>query len=140
MRITLLTAETATRLAHELTPQLKQLIGLRRELGRLESRLDVVSLTLAGASAGNPDAAERRTLASRRGQLAARIRSGLEAIHERGAVVKDLDLGLLDFYSLAGDRLVFLCWKLGEPEVAHWHSLDGGFASRRSLDKSPLEE
>ena len=140
MRLTLFTAETATRLAHDLTPQLKQLIGLRRELQRLESRLGVVSLTLAGASAGNPDATEARGLASRRGQLAARIRAGLESIHERGAVVKDLDLGLLDFYSLAGDRLVFLCWKLGEPEVAHWHSLDGGYASRRPLDKSPLED
>ncbi|HUK64136.1 MAG TPA: DUF2203 family protein, partial [Dongiaceae bacterium] len=64
----------------------------------------------------------------------------LDAVDERGAVVKDLDLGLIDFYSLAGDRLVFLCWKLGEAEVAHWHPLDGGYASRRPLDCSPLEE
>ena len=48
-------------------------------------------------------------------------------------MVKDLDQGLIDFYALAGDRLVFLCWKLGEREVAHWHPLDGGFEQRQSL-------
>lgn len=140
MKITLFTAERATRLALELEPELKRLVGLRHELYRLESRLDVLSLALAGASSGNPDADEVRALTARRGELAARVRTGLEAIQEHGAVVKDLDQGLLDFYSLAGDRLVFLCWKLGEAEVAHWHSLDGGYASRRPLDKSPLEE
>jgi hypothetical protein len=140
MRITLFTVERATRLAHELAPQLEHLVGLRRELRRLEERLGVVSLALAGATEGNPDAEELRALASRRGELTARIRAGLEAIDDRGAVVKDLDLGLIDFYSLAGDRLVFLCWKLGEAEVGHWHPLDGGYASRRSLDTSPLEE
>jgi hypothetical protein len=30
-------------------------------------------------------------------------------------------------------RIVFLCWKLGEPEVTHWHELDAGFAGRQSL-------
>ncbi len=140
MKVTLFTAEKATRLAQELTPQLRHLVELRQQLRRLESRLDVLKLTLAGATPGNPDAEELRTLASRRGDLTVRIRAGLEAIHERGPVVKDLDLGLIDFYSLAGDRLVFLCWKLGEAEVAHWHPLDGGYASRRPLDRSPLEE
>ena len=140
MRITLFTAERATRLAHELEPQLQQLIRLKRELDRIESRVEVVSLMLAGASSGNPDAGEMHALASRRGELTKRLGAGLEAIQERGAVVKDLDRGLLDFYSLSGDRLVFLCWKLGEAEVAHWHSLDGGYAARRPLDKSPLEE
>ena len=140
MKITLFTAERATRVAHELEPELERLVGLRHELYRLESRLAVLSLALAGASSGNPDAEEVRALTARRGELAARVRAGLEGIQEHGAVVKDLDQGLLDFYSLAGDRLVFLCWKLGEPEVAHWHSLDGGYASRRPLDKSPLED
>lgn len=140
MKITLFTAERATKLAHELTPQLEAMIEARREMTRIESRLDVMALALAGASPDNPDAAEARDLAVRRTDLAARIRSGLEVIHDRGCIVKDLDAGLLDFYSLAGDRLVFLCWKLGEAEVAHWHPLEGGFASRRPLDHSPLEE
>jgi hypothetical protein len=140
MKITLFTAESATKLAHELAPKLRQLVGLHREMHALETRLGVLALALSGASAENPDAAEAGRLASRRGELAAQLRAGLEFIHGRGPVVKDLELGLLDFYSLAGDRLVFLCWKLGESDVAHWHALDGGFSSRQPLDKSPLED
>src|SRR6185369_8069988 len=134
MRITLFTVDKANRLLQELKPQIEQLVTERRDMRRIEERLNVMSLALAGASADNPDAAEARHLVTERTEIAARVRKGLEAIQSRGCVVKDLDQGLLDFYSLAGDRLVFLCWKLGEPEVAHWHTLDGGFASRRPLD------
>ena len=140
MRITLFTVDKANRLLQELKPQIEQLVTERRDMRRIEERLNVMSLALAGASADNPDSAEARHLVTERTEIAARVRKGLEAIQSRGCVVKDLDQGLLDFYSLAGDRLVFLCWKLGEPEVAHWHTLDGGFASRRPLDGSPLED
>jgi hypothetical protein len=30
-------------------------------------------------------------------------------------------------------REVYLCWRLGEPDVAHWHELEGGFAGRQKL-------
>jgi hypothetical protein len=30
-------------------------------------------------------------------------------------------------------REVYLCWRLGEPEVAHWHELNEGFAGRQKL-------
>ncbi len=140
MKITLFTVEEASKLARTLVPQLETLVALRREMRRIESRIDVVTLTLAGASAGNPDAAEARALTERRSDLAARVQRGLEAIHKHGCVVKDLEQGLLDFYSIVGDRVIFLCWKLGEPEITHWHTLDGGFATRQPLDKSPLED
>jgi hypothetical protein len=41
--------------------------------------------------------------------------------------------GLIDFPSLVDDRLVYLCWKLGEPEVLYWHELEAGFRGRQSL-------
>ena len=40
---------------------------------------------------------------------------------------------LCDFYSMMNGREVFLCWRLGEPEVSHWHDLDSGFAGRQPL-------
>ena len=139
MRITLFSAEQATRLARELTPELERLVRVRRYAVRVERQLEVMSLALAGASADNPDASEMRTLVERRQELAAQVRDGLRLIHDRGCIVKDLDRGLLDFYALAGDRLVFLCWQLGEKEVSHWHTLAGGFSARQPLDRSPLE-
>ena len=54
-------------------------------------------------------------------------------------MVKDLDKGLVDLYALLADRLIFLCWHLGEAEVAFWHSLDSGFQGRQSLKNAGLE-
>ena len=28
----------------------------------------------------------------------------------------------------------FLCWQLGEDDVAYWHGLEEGFAGRKPLD------
>lgn len=139
MKITLFNAQQATQLAQELSPHLEQLVAWRQELRTIETRLEVLSLALAGATPENPDMDEARALGARRADRASRIRLGLGAILEAGAIVKDLDTGLLDFYALSGDRLVFLCWKLGESEVKHWHPLEGGFTTRRPLDQSPLE-
>jgi hypothetical protein len=50
-----------------------------------------------------------------------------------GVVVKDLETGLLDFPTERDGEVVFLCWRYGEPSVAHWHSLDAGFAGRQPL-------
>lgn len=54
----------------------------------------------------------------------------LEAI---GAELKDPQQGLVDFRSQLEDREIYLCWKLGESDIAHWHELDEGFDSRREL-------
>ncbi len=41
--------------------------------------------------------------------------------------------GLVDFPSQMDGRLVYLCWKLGEPEILHWHDIDAGFGGRQPL-------
>lgn len=65
--------------------------------------------------------------------LADEINALLTEIQETGCVVKDLDAGLIDFWSRIGEEDIFLCWKLGESEVSHWHSLKEGFTQRKSL-------
>ena len=47
--------------------------------------------------------------------------------------LKDYDTGLIDFRHIKDGREVYLCWKLGEPEVAHWHELDAGFSGRQKI-------
>jgi hypothetical protein len=60
----------------------------------------------------------------------------VEELQALGVLVKDLDQGLVDFPARNGDDEVLLCWRLGEDEVAFWHTLDDGFAGRRPL---PIE-
>jgi hypothetical protein len=58
----------------------------------------------------------------------------LAEIEEIGVQVKDLEQGLLDFPSVVDGQTVLLCWKLGEKEIAYWHSVEDGFAGRKPLD------
>jgi len=50
-----------------------------------------------------------------------------------GIELKDYGRGLIDFPSMRDDREVYLCWQLGEPEVAYWHELDAGYAGRQRI-------
>lgn len=61
-----------------------------------------------------------------------KLRTYIDELRRLGVEFKGAD-GLCDFYSIMDGREVFLCWKLGEPEVKFWHDLDAGFAGRRPL-------
>jgi hypothetical protein len=57
----------------------------------------------------------------------------VERIGQLGVVLKDLDMGLLDFPHEREGRVVFLCWHPPEERVAYWHDLDAGYAGRQPL-------
>ena len=61
------------------------------------------------------------------------ISKHIDKIHEGGVVVKDLETGLCDFPFMMDGRMVYLCWKLGEPDIKWWHETDAGFADRKPL-------
>jgi hypothetical protein len=55
-------------------------------------------------------------------------------IEQLGALVKDLDIGLLDFMARYEGRDVCLCWKLGEDAIRYWHGAEEGFRGRKEID------
>ena len=71
----------------------------------------------------------------RREQSAERLKGAVENIQELGCVIKDLDIGLVDFPTLFRGEEVYLCWKLGEPRIAFWHGTQEGFAGRKAIDE-----
>jgi hypothetical protein len=118
---------------NEIRPLAEELVAHRVEQRRCEER----QAELAARIAGNGGAIEPQTLAAaeeaeQRERVA--VARCVNAIHERGAIVKDLDEGLLDFPALRDGEEILLCWRLGEPEVAYWHGLEEGFAGRKRLD------
>jgi hypothetical protein len=62
-----------------------------------------------------------------------RMQDYLQELDKLGIELKDPFTGLVDFRSMIDGREVYLCWRLDEPEVAHWHELDAGFAGRQKL-------
>lgn len=103
----------------ELLPALQE---ARRKLLEGSERIRSV----AGRNGGGRGGAERL-------EAAATIRRGVEELAEAGIVLRDADTGLVDFPSEREGRQVFLCWRLGEDAVAHWHEVDAGLGGRKPL-------
>ena len=64
-----------------------------------------------------------------------RVQESLAEIDTIGVQVKDLEAGLLDFPFRLDDQVVLLCWRLGEPAIEHWHTMESGFGGRQPLDE-----
>ena len=58
----------------------------------------------------------------------------IDELTKLGVELKGPD-GLCDFPSLRDGREVYLCWRLGEPQVTHWHEKNTGFAGRQPVDR-----
>ena len=111
---------------------LPQIVSIFERIGALREELDERQTDLEGVhraapgNGGHHDGPELVTRSEMIGRL-------LLEVENLGAVVKDPDSGLIDFPHLRDGQEVFLCWKLGEKSVAHWHELDAGFQGRQSL-------
>lgn len=99
----------------------------RRDLAREVNRIQM----LGGAIVDRDAISAMRTKAETK---AAEVNSAIERIHEFGCLVKDLDVGLIDFPTRFRGREVYLCWKLGEEGIGWWHGTDEGFAGRKRVD------
>jgi hypothetical protein len=67
-------------------------------------------------------------------KAAAELSRLVEKVQEMGCEMKDIDQGLIDFRAEREGREVYLCWKLGEPDIRWWHDLESGFAGRQPLE------
>lgn len=57
----------------------------------------------------------------------------IDEIHHRGCLLKDVDSGLVDFYSVHNGRVVYLCWQLGEEGISSWHEIGRGYMHRQPI-------
>lgn len=57
----------------------------------------------------------------------------IDELESLGCLVKDLDLGLIDFYFRFENRDILLCWKFGEKEIKYWHETYVGFQGRKPI-------
>ena len=62
------------------------------------------------------------------------LKNAMERIEEIGVLVKDLDIGLVDFPARLNNEEIYLCWRLGEDRIRFWHRPDEGFAGRKPID------
>jgi len=114
--------------ANSLLPTLRPLLERAREVSAVladrEKRRHLRSVTV-----GNGGGAAAREMMAEGDELS-RI---VTEITRLGVVVRDPSTGLVDFPAEREGEPVYLCWRLEEGEVAHWHDRDSGFAGRQPL-------
>lgn len=126
--------------ANRLIPYLEQALGslsvAAREIAALQREVQVLTaIESTGATSKSHDVRELREKEALSARMLEEFRASLHEIASRGCILRDLDLGLVDFYTMARDRVVCLCWRLGEPRITHWHTTDEGFSGRRPLSE-----
>lgn len=130
----LFTVSEAERTRREVEPILIEAMDCRRKVSELDENLAHVAhriMLLGGSIVPYEKTAKVRF---ERDHLADAIKAALARIEATGCVVKDLDVGLLDFPALVDNEEVYLCWKLGEERIRFWHRQDEGFAGRKPID------
>jgi hypothetical protein len=103
-----------------------------KELQDLNHRI----LLSGGLFVDVPKIARRR---AERDKAVQGTKDALAEIEAIGVQVKDLDLGLLDFPCIVDDKIVLLCWKLGEEKIEYWHGVEEGFRGRKRIDERILK-
>jgi hypothetical protein len=116
------TREQANAELAELRERLPRLRDARREVIRSSERITEAVAADGGGVAGSDWFEAQRILKAEVIYLA-----------ERGILLRDPETGLVDFPGEVDGRQVFLCWRLGEDEVAWYHGQHAGFSSRKPL-------
>ena len=131
------TVDQANRLLPVLIPLLEELRALKRRVDDLQD--EQRRLFEKARTNGHNRAAEVADLAGQTERLINETGERLARIRALGVEVKDIELGLIDFLSLHRGQRVYLCWKLGEPSVRFWHTLEGGYAGRQPIPGTDSE-
>ncbi len=122
--------------ANALLPRLRNLLFQIQESKANHDRLEEQAEKYAQHVSSNGHVVEKKLNETRQelAKAATEVNSLIARVNELGCDVKDIDEGLVDFRTERDGRDVYLCWKLGEPDIRWWHELDAGFAGRRPLE------
>lgn len=130
--------------AELLLPRLEQLLrGAMEQKTRLtesgqELTRQMERIVLAGGCQVNVSSIAHTK--RQKDESAQRLQQVVEEIESTGCLLKDLDIGLVDFPCRVAAREFYLCWKLGEPSIHFWHNTDEGFARRKPIDDQMIRQ
>ena len=131
-RLRLFTVEEA----NQLIPQLESLILELRQKRELilaqEVEIDALELVADKNTEDVPPAIHQKVEDYQ--SNVNRFYSLVDTIYELGGFLKDLELGLVDFYTLYQGHVVYLCWKMGEKEITTWHEVGRGYSFRQPIE------
>ena len=132
MKEHLYSIETANHLLPWLEQQFK---NLRMVNGDLANHKKTLADLLRNRGNNGHSSREEVILSTREvvDRLTANMQEVLKGIDDLGILVRNIEMGLVDFPAERDGRLIYLCWISGESTVAFWHETNVGFTDRQSL-------
>jgi hypothetical protein len=128
------TLAEAQSLIPEVSRLLREAVSLKGEYQEAEQAIETWTRRITMMGGVKVDRNRAIDTRKRRDTSAASLRSAIEQVQAIGCVVKDLDIGLIDFPTEFRGQEVYLCWKLGEPKIEFWHGVEEGFRGRKAID------
>jgi hypothetical protein len=129
----LFTPREANSALDEVRPVAERLVALRARMRELAEAQGENILAIGGNGVGYA-ATDLKAARSELEQLADQVGAAVSELEGAGVVVKDLDLGLLDFPGMRDGEEIELCWQVGEDAVGYWHPLEAGYRGRKPID------
>ncbi len=118
--------EEARSLLKEILPDLSHLVSLKKILDA--KQYDIYRHEYFGGSGPNGTKHYPQELEE--------LVEIMNRLATKNILVKSLDDGLIDFpHVRKNGEEVYLCYKLGEPDITFWHPLESGFAGRKSTSQ-----
>ena len=133
------TLEQAERLLPEVGAAIRDAISRKSEFEQAESEVQRTSHWIMMSGGASVDRDQVLDTKNRRDAGAGQLKEAIEKIHSFGCLVKDLDIGLIDFPTRLRGQEVYLCWKLGESGIGFWHGVEEGFRGRKKIDQDFLD-
>ena len=133
------TLQQAEQLLPGVESAIREAIHLKSEYEQVETELREFSrriMMMGGTVVDHSPVIDQKT---RRDRTALQLKEALEKVQSYGCLVKDLDIGLIDFPTLLRGEEVYLCWKLGEAGIRFWHGVHEGFRGRKPIDQEFLD-
>jgi hypothetical protein len=123
--------DEANERVREVRPVLEQLRADRDRVAELQRNLERGRETNGSSEHAEQLADEEQEVRD----IVRRMQEAVTQIDDWGITLRDIQTGLIDFPALAMGRPIWLCWRLGEDDIAWWHEQNVGFDGRQPLSE-----
>ena len=122
--------------ANEMLPQIEEhILWFQETVRQIVQKQDSAAVleVIGGEDETRPETKELVKVRNDLDRLVQGYNDRLEEFQALGCLIKNINIGLVDFYGLKNGRLIFFCWKLHEKTIEHWHEISSGFVGRRPV-------
>ena len=131
------TLEEANQMLPKLSELLVEIQTKRNQVSQIETEIDILELITDQEQIDNN--VQMNDLIGKHRIFVAQFYSLVDQIHSHKCFLKDVDLGVLDFYGTVDGRMVYYCWRVGEGKIHFWHEIGQNYSQRQPLfeEKNP---